>query len=102
MFAVVKSGGKQYTIKEGDILKLEKLGVEEGKTTLNEVLLIASDGNITTGNPFINGASVEVEIVSTGKLDRILVFKRKRRKDYRKRIGHRQQYSEVKVLKINK
>lgn len=102
MFAVVKTGGKQYTVKEGDVFKIEKIEVEQGaKHKLEEVLFISGDNKQSAGSPFIKGASVEVEVLAHGKGDKVYVFKRKRRKDYRKRQGHRQLYTQVKVLKIN-
>ncbi len=100
MFAVIKTGGKQYTVKEGDSFNIEKLEVETGsKYNFEEVLFISGD-KVVVGNPFIKGASVEVEIVDHGKADRVYIFKKKRRKDYRKRQGHRQNYTRVKVTKI--
>ena len=102
MFAVVKTGGKQYTVKEGDIFNIEKIAVEKGSThKLEEVLFISGDKKQTVGSPFIKGASIEVEVVDHGKADRVYIFKKKRRKDYRKRQGHRQHFTKVKVLKIN-
>lgn len=102
MFAVIKTGGKQYTVKEGDIFNIEKINADIGsKYSLEEVLLISDNDKPTVGSPFIKGASVEVEVVAHGKADRVYIFKKKRRKDYRKRQGHRQQFTKVKVLKIN-
>lgn len=102
MFAVIKTGGKQYTVKEGDIFNIEKINADTGsKYSLEEVLLISDNDKPTVGSPFIKGASVEVEVVAHGKADRVYIFKKKRRKDYRKRQGHRQQFTKVKVLKIN-
>ena len=94
MFAVIKTGGKQYTIKEGDIINVEKLEVEVGAThKFEEVLFISGDKQ--------TGASIEVEVLEHGKADRVYIFKKKRRKDYRKRQGHRQMFTKVKVVKIN-
>lgn len=101
MFAVIKTGGKQYTVKEGDSFKVEKIEVATGNSyTFNEVLLVSNEDKPTVGSPFVKGASVEVEIVAHGKADRILIFKKKRRKDYRKRQGHRQCFTKVLVKKI--
>lgn len=101
MIAVIKTGGKQYTIKEGEIFKVEKLDVEAGSSyTFKEVLLLTDDKKITVGSPFVKGAGVEVEILSQGKGDKVFIFKKKRRKDYRKRQGHRQLFTQVKVTKI--
>lgn len=102
MFAVIKTGGKQYTVKEGDVFKIEKIDAEKGaKHKLENVLFISDDKKQTAGTPFIAGASVEVEVLEHGKADRVYIFKKKRRKDYRKRQGHRQQFTKVKVTKIN-
>ena len=89
MFAVIKTGGKQYTVKEDATYKIE------------EVLFISGDNKQTAGSPFIKGASVEVKVLEHGKADRVYIFKKKRRKDYRKRQGHRQMYTKVQVVKIN-
>ncbi len=101
MFAVIKTGGKQYTVKEGDVFNVEKIDAEAGKNyTFDEVLLVSDNDKPTVGSPFVKGASVEVEVVSHGKADRVFIFKKKSRKDYRKRQGHRQQFTKVKVTKI--
>jgi large subunit ribosomal protein L21 len=99
MYAVIKTGGKQYTVKEGEELLVELLG-EEKNVVFNEVLLISDGVDIKLGNPSVPGASVEAEVLGEERGKKILVFKRKRRKDYRKRIGHRQSYSRVKITKI--
>ncbi len=102
MFAVIKTGGKQYTVKEGDIFNIEKINSDiNSKYSLEEVLLISDNDKVTVGSPFVKGASVEVEVLAHGKGDKVYIFKKKRRKDYRKRQGHRQQFTKVKVVKIN-
>lgn len=102
MFAVIKTGGKQYTIKEGDTFKVEKLNTEVGNThKIEEVLFISDGSKQSAGSPFVKGASVELEVLEHGKADRVYIFKKKRRKDYRKRQGHRQMFTKVKVVKIN-
>ena len=101
MLAVIKTGGKQYTVKEGDTLAVELLDVQEGDSfKFSEVLLISDGSAVTIGAPFIKGAAVEAEVIGNIKDKKILVFKKKRRKDYRKRIGHRQNYTRVKITKI--
>ena len=102
MFAVIKTGGKQYTEKEGDTFNVEKLDVEVGANhKFEEVLFISGDNKQTAGSPFVKGASIEVEVLEHGKADRVYIFKKKRRKDYRKRQGQRQMFTKVKVVKIN-
>ncbi|MDR2884156.1 MAG: 50S ribosomal protein L21 [Deferribacteraceae bacterium] len=101
MLAVIKTGGKQYTVAEGDVLNVELLGVEDGSTyKFEEVLMISNDGDVKLGTPNITGATVEAEVIGGDRGEKILVFKRKPRKDYRKRIGHRQSYTRVKITKI--
>ena len=101
MFAIVKTGGKQYTVKVGDVLKVEKLDAETGATLeLDEVLAFAKDGEVVVGTPKVEGAKVEVEVVEHGRDKKILVFKKKRRKDYKKRYGHRQYYTKIRVKDI--
>ncbi|MDO8527506.1 MAG: 50S ribosomal protein L21 [Deltaproteobacteria bacterium] len=100
MYAVVAAGGKQYKIVEGDKLFVEKIEGEAGtKTVLDQVLLIGGKGDIQVGSPFLSGVKIEAEIVEQGKAKKILIVKKKRRKGYRKKQGHRQLFT---VLKINK
>ncbi len=102
MFAVIKTGGKQYTIKEGDVFNVEKIEVEAGNTyKFEEVLFISDNNKHVAGSPFVKDASVEVEVIKHGRADKVYIFKKKRRKDYRKRQGHRQMFTQVKVTKIN-
>lgn len=102
MFAVIKTGGKQFTIKIGNIFNTEKIVASVGDTyKLEDVLLISDGATPTIGSPFIKGASVDLEILEHGKGDKVMIFKKKRRKDYRKRQGHRQLYTKVKVVAIN-
>lgn len=102
MLAVIKTGGKQYTVETGTVLDVELLNLEEGAKnyTFNEVLLVADGDNVTVGKPVVNGAKVEAEVLGGSRGEKILVFKKKSRKDYRKRIGHRQHYTRVKVTNI--
>ena len=101
MLAVIKTGGKQYTVKEGSVIDVELLNADNGSTyTFNDVLLISKEGELKIGAPLVEGASVDGEVIAVAKSDSILVFKRKPRKDYRKRIGHRQKYTRVKITKI--
>ena len=101
MFAVVKTGGKQYKVKEGDVIKIEKL---EGKIgdpiELGEILLIEDAPDIRIGQPLVPNAKVICSILNHGKNKKILVFKAKRRKGYQKKQGHRQMYTSLKIDKI--
>jgi large subunit ribosomal protein L21 len=102
MNAVIKTGGKQYRVAEGDVLEIEKIKGDVGQEILfNEVLLVSSENNVVAGTPYINGASVTAQILGQKKEDKIIVFKMKRRKNYRKKQGHRQMVTSVRVTKIN-
>ena len=101
MYAIIKTGGKQYKVAEGDILNVEKLNAEKGaEVVFDEVLAIVNDGEVTVGKPFINGAKVTATVEDQGKGDKILVFKYKAKANYRKRAGHRQPYTAVKISGI--
>ena len=96
MFAVIESGGKQHTVSEGENLKVELLSAEEGSTIEFDKVLMISDGSDSKiGSPYVENAKVTAKLVSNGKHDKIRVFKMKRRKDYRRTYGHRQNYSEI-------
>lgn len=103
MYAIVETGGKQYKVAEGDVLKVELLKGEVGdQMNLEQVLLIkGSDDNIQVGSPLLAGASVEVKILEHGKNKKVLVMKYKKRKDYRRKRGHRQCYTKIKIEKIS-
>jgi large subunit ribosomal protein L21 len=101
MFAVIKTGGKQFRVQVGDILDVEKLDLEEGKkVTFDDVLLIEDDKNTLIGTPVVEKAHVVGEVMENFKDKKILVFKKKRRKQYRKTTGHRQLLTRVKIEKI--
>ena len=101
MYAVIKTGGKQFKVAEGDILKVEKLTADVGKTlNLNSVLTLVDGDKVTIGTPMITGASIDATIVSHGKGDKVKIFKMNRRKGYRKSQGHRQSFTEIKINKI--
>lgn len=102
MYAVIVTGGKQYKVSEGDTLFVEKLDAVEGtEVTFDQVLLTADGENVTVGTPTVDGASVVAKIVKNGKAKKIYVFKMKRKKNERKKRGHRQPYSKVEIVKIN-
>ncbi len=98
MFAVIKTGGKQYRVKAGDKLLVEKLPAEVGaEVLLDKVLMLAEGENVTLGKPLIAGASVKATVVAHTKGEKIKIFKMRRRKHYRKTLGHRQSYTELRV-----
>ena len=102
MYAVIKTGGKQYKVEEGDTLRVEKLDAEEGgELSLDEVLMVADGENISVGTPLVAGASVAANVQSHGRGAKIKVVKFKRRKHHRKQMGHRQSYTELKITGIN-
>ncbi len=102
MFAIVQCGGKQYRVAQDDVISVEKLNNAVGdKVTLN-VMLISENGSVVAGNPFVNGAVCEAEVVAHGKGDKIVVFKYKPKKNERKKQGHRQPFTQLKILSIKK
>ncbi len=102
MYAVIETGGKQYKVSEGDVIFVEKLGAEEGAdVTIDKVLIVGNDDKITVGTPSVEGASVEAKVLKNGKAKKIYVFKMKRKKNYRRKIGHRQPYTKLEITKIN-
>lgn len=101
MYAVIKTGGKQYKVAENDLLRIEKIEAEAGSiVTLNEVLLVANDNDVTVGSPMIDGASVAVEVLSQRRARKIIVFKKRRRKSSRTKNGHRQHFTLVRISEI--
>ncbi len=102
MFAVVQSGGKQYRVNENDIITVEKLANAVGDKVNLEVLLVSDNGKVVAGNPFVEGAVCEAEVVAHGKGDKIVVFKYKPKKNERKKQGHRQPFTQLKILSIKK
>lgn len=101
MYAVVKTGGKQYKVTEGDIIEIEKVDGNVGDTIeLEEVLLIANSDTIQIGQPIVPNAKVVGSVVRQDKAKKIIIFKSKRRKGYRKKQGHRQRYTRVRINQI--
>ena len=100
MFAIIATGGKQYNVTAGDVIKVEKLDVEAGKKVKFDVLLISDENGVKVGNPVIENAVCEAQVVGEGKADKIVVFKYKPKKDYRKKTGHRQPYTKLVIEKI--
>ncbi|SFC27690.1 LSU ribosomal protein L21P [Marinospirillum celere] len=102
MYAVIKTGGKQYRVQEGQTLKLEKLEVATGETlNFDEVLLVSDGENIKVGAPLVDGAKVTAEVIDHGRGDKVRIIKFRRRKHHMKRQGHRQWYTEVKITGIS-
>lgn len=101
MFAVIVTGGKQYKVQEGDVLHVEKLEIEAGQAlVLDEILLIEKDGSVQIGKPTVAGAKVTAKVVDHGKAKKIIVFKYKAKKNYRRKNGHRQPYTKILIEKI--
>ena len=101
MYAVVKTGGKQYRVSAGAKIKVEQLSADVGsEVTLDQVLMIAADGNVKLGSPLLSGAAVKAKVLAHGRGDKVNIFKMRRRKHYRKQQGHRQNYTEIEILGI--
>ncbi|WP_066719306.1 50S ribosomal protein L21 [Clostridium sp. Marseille-P299] len=101
MYAIIATGGKQYKVAEGDIIKVEKLGVEAGATVSFDEVLVVNNGQLVVGNPTVAGASVSATVVEEGKNKKVIVYRYKRKSGYHKKNGHRQAYTKVKIEKIN-
>ncbi len=102
MYAVIETGGKQYRVQEGDVISVEKLGVEDGAKVVFDKVLVAGEGaDIKVGKPYIEGCTVEGTAVETGKGPKVIIFKYKSKKDYRKKQGHRQPFTSVKIESLN-
>jgi large subunit ribosomal protein L21 len=102
MYAVIKTGGKQYKVAAGDYLKVEKLDGDVGsKLVIDKILMVADGDNVTIGSPLVAGAKVNATVLSHGKGDKVMIFKFHRRKHYRKTQGHRQSYTEIQIDDIN-
>ena len=102
MYAVVKTGGKQYRVSAGEKLRIEQIAADVGaEIVLNEVLLVANGDDLTMGTPVVSGAAVTAKVVSHGRGDKVRIFKMRRRKHYRKSQGHRQNYTEIEIVGIS-
>ena len=102
MFAVFKSGGKQHRVSEGDVVKLEKIPGEPGdEVVFDQVLMVANGDNVNVGEPFVEGSQVKGEVLRTDRGKKVRIIKFKRRKDYMRRQGHRQWFTEVKITGIS-
>lgn len=101
MYAVIKTGGRQYRVSSGDRIEVERLNAEAGtEVKLDNVLALVKDDATVFGNPYIEGASVSAEVVDSGKKQKVLVFKQKPRKGYRRLRGHRQHFTALKIKEI--
>lgn len=102
MYAIIETGGKQYTVKQGDKIRVEKLaGVAGDEVTIGTVLYVNDGERVVTGKPYVTGASITGKVLAQDKADKVIVFKYKRRKDSKKMKGHRQPYTELLVEKID-
>lgn len=101
MYAVIETGGKQYRVQEGDVVFVEKLNVEEGETiNFDKVLLVSKEGELLAGKPYVEGVSVEGSVLEQGKAKKIIVFTYKAKKNSKRKLGHRQPFTKVKIEKI--
>ncbi len=101
MYAIIETGGKQYKVQQGDIIQIERLSLEEGAQVVFDKVLMMGDGaDVTCGSPFIDGATVSGKLLENGKAKKVIIFKYKAKKDYRKKQGHRQPYSLVEITAV--
>ncbi|MBU3110426.1 50S ribosomal protein L21 [Clostridium lacusfryxellense] len=101
MYAVLVTGGKQYRVQEGDVLFVEKLNAEvETTVEFNEILAVGKEDGLVVGKPLVEGASIVAKVLAQGKAKKVVVFKFKRKLDYRKKQGHRQAYTKIQIEKI--
>lgn len=101
MYAIVRTGGKQYQVSPGDVIQVEKLAAKAGEEVdLNEVLLVKSDDQFRVGTPVLDNTSVKAKVISHGRAKKIVVFKFKRRKQYRRTRGHRQDFTRIQIQEI--
>ena len=101
MYAIIATGGKQYKVSEGDIITIEKLGVEAGEKVTFDQVLAVSDNELKVGDPTVKGATVEASVVKEGRGKKVIVYKYKRKTGYHNKNGHRQAFTQVKIEKIN-
>ena len=102
MYAIIETGGKQYQVKEGDVVFIEKLSVEADETvSFDKVVAVNNDNGLTVGAPYVNGATVTAKVVKNGKGKKITVFTYKPKKNEKRKMGHRQPYTKVEITKIN-
>jgi len=103
MYAIIETGGKQFKVKEGDTIQIEKIDVEAGiDYVFNEVLAVSSADGIVFGSPYVKGASVKVNVLGNGKAKKVIVYKYKSKKSFHKKKGHRQPFTSIKIVSITK
>lgn len=101
MYAIIETGGKQYKVSEGDIITIEKLGVEAGSDfTFENVLVVSNNGELKVGAPYVSGASVSASVMGDGKAKKVIIYKYKPKKGFHKKKGHRQPFTKVQIGKI--
>ena len=100
MYAIIATGGKQYRVSEGDVIYIEKIDAQVDSTVSFDVLLVGNDGDVRVGTPIVEGAKVEGKVVGQVRGEKIVVFKYKSKKNYRRKQGHRQPYTKVEITKI--
>ncbi len=101
MYAIIATGGKQYKVSEGDVIRVEKLGAEAGSAYTFDQVLVVSGDEVKVGDPVVAGATVDATVIEDGKAKKIIVYKYKRKTGYHKKQGHRQPFTKVKIEKIN-
>ena len=100
MYAIIATGGKQYRVSEGDVIYIEKIDAQVDSTVSFDVLLVGNDGDVRIGTPIVEGAKVEGKVVGQVRGEKIVVFKYKSKRNYRRKQGHRQPYTKVEITKI--
>lgn len=100
MYAIIATGGKQYRVSEGDVIYIEKIDAQVDSTVSFDVLLVGNDGDVKIGTPVVEGAKVEGKVVGQIRGEKIVVYKYKSKKNYRRKQGHRQPYTKVEITKI--
>ncbi len=101
MYAIIETGGKQYKVAEGDVITVEKLGVEAGQEfTFDKVLVLAKDGDVKVGAPYVDGAAVTASVIGDGKEKKVIVYKYKSKKGFHKKRGHRQPFTKLQIKSI--
>ncbi|MDD4690820.1 MULTISPECIES: 50S ribosomal protein L21 [Eubacterium] len=101
MYAIIKTGGKQYRVAQDDVIEIEKVKGADTEVVFDQVLAIKTDDGLTLGEPIVAGATVKAEVLEVAKADKVIVYKYKSKKDYRRKQGHRQPFMKVKITSIN-